>query len=223
MTFPFGRPTPPLATRVLIVDDHPVVRQGLRSLLSQYTDIEVVGEADGAPLALAQVADLQPDVVLVDIRMVGQSGLDLARELRRSGTKARVIILTSHEEEEYLLEAAQAGVHGYLLKSASAELLAEAIRAAHAGEHRLSPQMVSKLLDQLQAMSRAQAQAESGLSDQELSLLRLLAEGASTTTMANTMHLGERTVKRKIQDILTKLDATSRAHAVAEAFRRGLI
>jgi DNA-binding NarL/FixJ family response regulator len=212
-----------VATRVLIVDDHPVVRQGLRSLLSQYADIDVVGEADGAPSALVQVGNLRPDVVLVDIRMVGPSGLELARELRRSGAEARVIILTSHEEEAYLMEAAQAGVHGYLLKSASAELLAEAIRAAHAGEHRLSPQLVSKLLEQLQVMGQARAQAESGLSDQELALLRLLAEGASTLAMANALHLGERTVKRKIQDILTKLDATSRAHAVAEAFRRGLI
>jgi DNA-binding NarL/FixJ family response regulator len=224
VTDALGRPAAGrLATRVLIVDDHPVVRQGLRSLLSQYADIDVVGEADGAPSAMAQVASLQPDVVLVDIRMVGQSGLELARELRRSGAQVRVIILTSHEEEAYLMEAAQAGVHGYLLKSASAELLAEAIRAAHAGEHRLSPQLVSKLLEQLQVMGRAQAQAESGLSDQELALLRLLAEGASTLAMANSLHLGERTVKRKIQDILAKLEATSRAHAVAEAFRRGLI
>ncbi|MCC7367956.1 MAG: response regulator transcription factor [Chloroflexi bacterium] len=210
-------------TRVLIVDDHPVVRQGLRSLLSQYPDIHVVGEADGAQPALVQVEDLQPDVVLVDIRMVGQSGLDLARELRRSGAQARVIILTSHEEEDYLVEAAQAGVHGYLLKSASAELLAESIRAAHAGEHRLSPQLVSKVLRQLQSLSQAQVQIESGLTDQELALLRLLAEGASTAAMAEKLHLGERTVKRKIQDILTKLEATSRAHAVAEALHRGLI
>jgi DNA-binding NarL/FixJ family response regulator len=215
--------TDKLRTRVLIVDDHPVVRQGLRSLLSQYADIDVVGEADGAPSALAQIAHLKPDVVLLDIRMVGQSGLELAAQLRRSGAQCRVIILTSHDDEAYLIEAAQAGVHGFLLKSASAELLAEAIRAAHAGEHRLSPGLVSKVLEQLQAMSQAQAQAESGLSDQELALLRLLAEGASTAAMANALHLGERTVKRKIQDILTKLEATSRAHAVAEAFRRGLI
>ena len=212
-----------VSTRVLIVDDHPVVRQGLRSLLSQYPDIEVVGDADGGPAALELITDRQPDVVLLDIRLAGSNGLDLARQLRRSGADARVIILTSHDDEAYLMEAAQASVHGYLLKSASAELLAEAIRAVHAGEHRLSPALVSKALEQLEALSRVQAQAESGLSDQELRLLRLLAEGASTQDMAQTLYLSERTVKRKIQDILAKLGAASRAHAVAEAFKRGLL
>ena len=212
-----------MGARVLIVDDHPVVRQGLRSLLSQYPDIQVVGEADGSPAALGLIADLRPDVVLLDIRLAGPSGLELARQLRRSGAEARVIILTSHDDEAYLMEAAQAGVHGYLLKSASAELLAEAIRAVHAGEHRLSPALVSKALEQLEALSRTQAQAESGLSDQELQLLRLLADGANTQDMARTLYLSERTVKRKLQDILDKLGAATRAQAVAEAFKRGLL
>jgi DNA-binding NarL/FixJ family response regulator len=209
--------------RVVIVDDHPVVRQGLRSLLSQYPDIEVVGEADGGPQALAVIADLQPDVALLDIRMVGQSGLELATQMRRSGLETRIIMLTSHDDEAYVLEAAQVGVHGYLLKSASAELLAEAIRAACAGERRISPALVSNVLEQLQAMSQAQARAASGLADQELRMLQLLAEGASTSEIAHRLHLGERTVKRKLQDILNKLGASSRAHAVAEAFRRGLL
>jgi len=212
-----------MGARVLIVDDHPVVRQGLRSLLSQYPDIQVVGEADGSPAALGLIADLRPDVVLLDIRLAGPSGLELARQLRRSGAEARVIILTSHDDEAYLMEAAQAGVHGYLLKSASAELLAEAIRAVHAGEHRLSPALVSKALEQLEALSRTQAQAESGLSDQELQLLRLLADGANTQDMARALYLSERTVKRKLQDILDKLGAATRAQAVAEAFKRGLL
>jgi DNA-binding NarL/FixJ family response regulator len=212
-----------VATRVLVVDDHLVVRQGLRSLLSQYPDIEVVGEADGGPAALKLITDLQPDVVLLDIRMAGPSGLEVAGQLRRSGAGARIIILTSHDDEAYLMEAAQAGVHGYLLKSTSAELLAEAIRAVHAGEHRLSPALMSTALEQLETLSRAHAQAESGLSDQELQLLHLLAEGAGTQDMARAMYLSERTVKRKIQDILAKLGAASRAHAVAEAFKRGLL
>lgn len=212
-----------MATRVLVVDDHLVVRQGLRSLLSQYPDIEVVGEADGGPAALKLITDLQPDVVLLDIRMAGPSGLEVAGQLRRSGAGARIIILTSHDDEAYLMEAAQAGVHGYLLKSTSAELLAEAIRAVHAGEHRLSPALMSTALEQLEALSRAHAQAESGLSDQELQLLHLLAEGAGTQDMARALYLSERTVKRKIQDILAKLGAASRAHAVAEAFKRGLL
>jgi DNA-binding NarL/FixJ family response regulator len=210
-------------TRVVVVDDHPVVRNGLRSLLSQYADIQVVGEADGGQSALELITELQPDVVLLDIRLVGPSGVDLARQLRRTQSKARVIILTSHDHEAYLLEAAQAGVHGYLLKSSSAEVLADAIRAVHAGERRLSPALVGKALEQLEVLSQAQAQSESGLSTQELQLLKLIADGASTQDMAQALYLSERTVKRKIQDILAKLGAASRAQAVAEAFKRGIL
>lgn len=210
-------------TRVLVVDDHPVVRNGLRSLLSQYSDIQVVGEAEGGQAALDLIAELQPDVVLLDIRLVGPSGVDLARQLRRAQSTARVIILTSHDHESYLLEAAQAGVHGYLLKSSSAEVLADAIRAVHAGERRLSPTLVTKALEQLEVLSLAQSQSELGLSDQELQLLKLIADGASTMDMAQALYLSERTVKRKIQDVLAKLEATSRAQAVAEAFKRGIL
>ncbi len=210
-------------TRVLIVDDHPVVRQGLRSLLAEYSDIQVVGETEGGSAFLELVVQLQPDVILLDIRLAGSSGLDLARQLRSMSSEARVIILTSYDDEIYLREAAQAGVHGYLLKSASAEVLADAIRAVHAGERRISPALVNKVMQQLETLSRAQAQAASGLSDQELRLLRLIAEGVSTPDIVRTLYLSERTVKRKIQDILTKLGATSRAQAVAEAYKRGLL
>ena len=210
-------------TRVLVVDDHPVVRQGLRSLLSQYSDIEVVGDAEDSPTALELVATLRPDVVLLDIRLAGPSGLDLARQLRRSRFESRVIILTSYDDGGYLREAAQAGVHGYLLKSASAEVLADAIRAVHKGEWRLSPALAGKALQQLEVFSRVHAQSEAGLSDQELQLLQLIAEGATTHDMARALYLSERTVKRKIQDVLDKLGATNRAQAVAEALKRGLL
>ncbi len=210
-------------TRVVLIDDHPVVRQGLRSLLSQYADIQVVGESDGGPAAIGLVKELQPDVVLLDIRLVGSSGLDLARRLKRAYAPVRIVILTSHDDDSYLLEAAQAGVQGYLLKSVSAELLASAIRAVHAGEYRLSPNLVSKMMEQLSVMSQAQVQAASGMSEQELQLLQLLADGASTQDMAHSLYLSERTVKRKVQDVLAKMGAGSRAQAVAEAFKRGLL
>ncbi len=209
--------------RVLVVDDHPVIRQGLRSLLSQYPDIQVIEEAEGGAAALELIAALQPDVVLLDIRLAGASGLELAWQLRRLHSTTRVIILTSHDDEAYLLEAAQAGAHGYLLKSASAEVLADAIRAVHAGERRLSPALAGKALEHLEKLSWAQTRSESGLSDQEFQLLRMLADGASTQDMAQALYLSERTVKRKIQDILAKLGATSRTQAVAAAFKRGLL
>jgi DNA-binding NarL/FixJ family response regulator len=210
-------------TRVLLVDDHPVVRQGLRSLLSQYRDIRVIGEAEDGLIALELAAQLQPDVILLDIRLAGSSGLNLAQQLRRSRSDSRIIILTSYDDEGYLLQAAQAGVYGYLLKSASAEILAEAIRAVHRGERRLSPTLADKALEQLETLSQAQLQSEAGLSEQELELLQLIAEGETTQDMAQILYLSERTIKRKIQDVLNKLDAANRAQAVAEAFKRGLI
>ncbi len=210
-------------TRVLLVDDHLVVRQGLRSLLSQYEDIQVAGEADGGPAALELVARLRPDVILLDIRLSGSSGLDLARQLRRSGVESRIIFLTAFDDESYLLQAAQVGAQGYLLKSASAEVLAETIRAVHAGEWRISPGMAGKAFQQLQVLSRSQIQTESGLSDEELRLLRLIADGSSIQEITQAVYLSERTVKRKTQNILVKLSATSRAQAVAEAYKRGLL
>ncbi|MFQ5856441.1 MAG: response regulator [Anaerolineae bacterium] len=209
--------------RVLVVDDHPVVRQGLRSLLSQYPDIHVVGEAEGGPAALELVARLQPDVVLLDIRLAGPSGLDLARQLRRTQSESRIIILTSYDDEAYLLEAAQAGVHGYLLKSASAEVLADAIRAAGAGERRVSPALLDKLLRQFEDLAVEKMRQESGLLEDEIKILRLIADGATNKEIAEELYWSEITVKRKVQDILAKLGVTTRLQAAVEAVRRGLI
>lgn len=208
---------------VLLVDDHPVVREGLVSLLSQYPGIRVVAEADGVSTALEQAAKLRPEVVLLDIRLEDGNGIELARQLRHSQPQSRIIILTSYDDEKYLLEAVRVGVDGYLLKNASAEVLADAIRAVHAGQARLSPALGGKALKQLKAMSRTWIQTESGLSDKDLELLRLIANGVSLEDMSRTMYLSESTIKRKTKDILAKLGVTSRAQAVAEAFKRGLL
>ncbi len=209
--------------RVLLVDDHPVVRHGLQSLLSLYLDICVVGEADNALTALESVDRLKPDVILLDIRLENANGLDIARQVRYSQARARIIVLTSYEDENYLLEAARIGVDGYLLKNASAEVLADAIRAVHLGEGRLSPALAGKALGQLRALTRSRVQSESGLTDQELQLLQLIAGGVSTQEITQKLYWSERTIKRKTKDILIKLNATSRAQAVAEAFKRGLL
>ena len=212
-----------MSIRVLIVDDHPVVRHGLRSLLSQYPDIELVGEAEGGPAALELVESHRPDVVLMDVRLVGPNGLALAQRIQRSPSEVRVIILTSYDDQSYLLRAAQAGVHGYLLKSASDDVLVDTIRAVHRGERRISPELIDQVLEQLVALSRTQLQSESGLSEQEFYILQLMAQGASTGDMVRELYLSERTIKRKVQDILSKLGATNRAQAVAEAYERGLL
>lgn len=209
--------------RVMLVDDHPVVRRGLHSLLSQYPNIQVVGESDGGSEVFQSVTSLQPDVILLDIRLNDRSGLDLARQLGRSHPNSHIIILTSYDDETYLLQAAQACVRGYLLKSASAEILADTIRAVHAGEYRLSPSLAGKALAQLEVVNRNLIWSGSGLSEQEFQLLKLIAEGARVQDIAQTLYLSERSVKRKTQEILEKLGATNRAQAVAEAFKRGLL
>ncbi len=209
--------------KVLIIDDHPVVRHGLRSLLSQYAEIQVVGEAEKGAVALRLIAELTPDVVLLDIRLAEQSGLELAQTLQYQHSSVRIIILTSYDDNSYLKKAAQAGVHGYILKSASAEMLIEAIHAVYHGKHRLSPAVAGMAFEQLEQVSHEYIQFKIGLSEQELHMLHLLADGASTQEMCDRLYLSERTIKRKIQDILSKLGAINRTQAVAEAYKRGLL
>ncbi|MFQ6058577.1 MAG: response regulator [Anaerolineae bacterium] len=211
------------AIRVFVVDDHPVVRQGLRSLLSSYPDIEVVGEADNGFVFLEQVADVRPDVVLLDIRLGGVSGIEVAYQLRRVRPQTKIIMLTTYDDEEYLYGALRAGAHGYLLKSISHEVLASSIRSVHRGERLLSPELVGKVLQRFEELAKVEARYQSGLSELELQVLALMAEGATNKEIAEKLYWSEVTVKRKIQDILTKLEAANRTQAVAEAIRRGLI
>jgi DNA-binding NarL/FixJ family response regulator len=209
--------------RVAIIDDHPVVRQGLHSLLSQFEEIELVGEAGDRSAAINLVVEEQPDVILLDIRLKEESGLEIAQNLRRIESPARIIILTSYEDKNYLLKAAQAGVHGYLLKSTSPEMLLATIQAVQNGERRLSPEVGGKAIEQLEELGQKIALAKAGLSEQELQLLQLLADGASTQDMIDVMYLSESTIKRKIQDIVAKLGASNRTQAVAEAYKRTLL
>lgn len=209
--------------RVFLVDDHPVVRQGLRSLLSSFPDMQVVGEADNSFVVPAQVEATQPDVLLLDIRLGNAGGIEVARQLRRDQPSVKIIILTTYDDAEYLQQALAADVHGYLLKSASHEQLAESIRAVHRGERLLSPSLLGKVMEEFGRLARAQSRQESGLSDQELEVLCEIADGATNREIAERLFWSEVTVKRKIQDIIEKLGVANRAQAVAEAIRRGWI
>ena len=209
--------------RVFLVDDHPVVRQGIRSLLSSFSDIQVVGEADSSFVVASQMEPAQPDVLLLDIRLGGANGIEVARKLRREQPSVKIIILTTYDDAEYLQQALAADVHGYLLKSASHEQLAEAIRAVHRGERLLSPPLVSKVMEQFGHLARIRSREESGLSDQELQVLREIANGANNRQIAERLFWSEATVKRKIQDIIEKLGVSNRAQAIAEAIRNGWI
>ena len=212
---------PPI--RVFLVDDHPVVREGLRSLLASFPDFYVVGEAEDAMAITSQVDATQPDVLLLDIRLGNASGIEAARQLRRSQPSVKIIILTTYDDAEYLQQALAADVHGYLLKSASHEQLAEAIRAVHRGERLLSPPLLGKVMEEFGRLARDKSRHESGLSDQELQVLRGIAAGGTNREIAEQLFWSEVTVKRKIQDIIEKLGVANRAQAIAEAIRHGWI
>lgn len=209
--------------RVLLVDDHPIVRQGVRSVLAGHPDIAVIGEADSAPALFAALAERVPDVVLLDVRLPGQNGIETAQRLKREWPAVKVIILTTYEDDEYLFGALRAGAEGYLLKSASPEMLAAAIRQVAAGERLLSPALVGKLMREFGELARTQAQAETGLTAQEIAVLRLIAAGATNREIADRLYWSEVTVKRKVQDILEKMGVANRPQAVAEAAKRGLL
>ena len=209
--------------RVFIVDDHPIVRQGVRSVLANHADIDVVGEADGAASLFASLASVNPDVVLLDVRMPGQNGIEITQRLKREFPDIKVILLSTYDDEEFLFGALRAGAEGYLLKSASNEVLASSIRQVGRGERLLSPSLVSKVMREFQDLAKEKTRADSGLSDQELQVLRMIANGSTNKEIAEMLFWSEVTVKRKVQDILEKMGVANRAQAVAEASKRGLL
>jgi two-component system, NarL family, response regulator DevR len=211
------------AIRVMIVDDHPIVRQGVRSVLANHSDIQVVGEADSASGLFATVESIKPEVILLDIRMPGQSGVEVTQHLKRDYPDIRVIILTTYDDDEYLFGALRAGADGYLLKSASQESLADSIRQVGHGERLLSPNLVGKMMREFKDLANDKARSDSGLTDQELEVLRMIAAGATNKEIAEKLFWSEVTVKRKVQDILEKMGVANRAQAVAEAGKRGLL
>jgi len=211
------------AIRVLIVDDHMVVRRGLRSMLSGAQDVEVVGEAGNADEAMERAREMQPDIVLLDIRMPGMDGLRVLHLLGEQLPQVKTIILTNYDEEQFLLEAFRAGAYGYLLKNVGRELLLDALRKAHEGKRQLSPDLVDNLLRQFADLGQKQTMDQFGLSDTEVGLLSIIAEGATNREIAERLYWSETTVKRKLSDVFAKLGASDRAQAVAIAMRHGLI
>jgi DNA-binding NarL/FixJ family response regulator len=212
-----------MTIRVLVVDDHPVVRHGVQHLLANDPEVDVVGEADSGPRALEQVAALHPDIVILDMRLPGPDGVEITQQLRRSYPAVRIIVLTAYRDEDYLLGALRAGAHAYLLKQASHKTLCEAIHRVHEGERLLSPTLISRVLEEFEAMARERVVEDSHLTETELQILNYIAAGDTTKEITQKLHWSEATVNRRVQEILVKLNVSNRAHAVAEAIRRGLI
>ena len=209
--------------RVLIVDDHLVVRRGLRSMLADAEDVEIVGEASNAGEAIKRATSLRPDILVLDIRMPGMNGLRLLRCLKEQLPDIKVIILTNYDDEQFLLEAFRAGAYGYLLKNVSREDLLEVLHTAHQGKRMLSPELMDSVLKQFAELGQRQAMDQFGLSNREIELLGLVAEGATNWQIAERLYWSETTVKRKLSDVFQKLDVCDRAQAVAVAMRHSLI
>ena len=209
--------------RILIVDDHPVVRQGLRSLLAGHSDLAIIGEAEDGAEVLPFLSKHPIDVILLDIQMKGQSGIEVARRVRASYPGIKIIVLTTYDDESLLREAMEAGVHGYLLKSISHETLPDSIRAVMQGQKLLSPKLVSSVVDQYQKLAQSQAQKDAGLTPDELRVLLAIAEGSSNKELSEKFFWSEATVKRRVQEIVEKMGASNRTQAIAEALRKGWI
>jgi DNA-binding NarL/FixJ family response regulator len=203
--------------RVLIVDDHPVVRDGLRGVLEGEPDLEVVGEAGDGAEALVRARATSVDVVLMDLRMPVMGGLEAIGELRRTCPDVRVLVLTTYDTDRDVLPAVEAGATGYLLKDTPREELLRAVRAAYRGEAVLSPSVAGRL------MGRVREPAPDALSARELEVLRLVAAGSTNRETAKQLFISEATVKTHLLHIYAKLEVRDRASAVAAGYQRGLL
>ena len=205
--------------RVFIIDDHQVVRDGLRHMLGQDEDIKIVGEAADAREALAQVESLCPDIILMDIKMPGGDGITLTRRLKEEHPSCNVIMLTLYDE--YLTQAIEAGAVGYLLKDIEREELIRAIRAIHDGRSTLNISLDKENLPEL--ITQVGDKQRAYLSERELIILRLIADGITTKEIAKQLFLSQASVKRSVRLIFEKLNTNNRSGAVSEAYKRRLI
>jgi two-component system, NarL family, response regulator LiaR len=205
--------------RVMIVDDHAVVRSGLSAFLMVYDDLEFVGEAGGGLEAVRKCPDLNPDVILMDLMMPEVDGSEATRLIRESFPHIQVIALTSYKEEELVQGALKAGAIGYLLKNVTADELARAIRAAHAGRPTLAPEAAEVLI----RAATHKEEADPGLTDRELEILRLMVDGLSNPDIAKKLFVSRSTVKFHVSNILMKLGAASRTEAVSMAIHEKLV
>ncbi|MCG8347588.1 MAG: response regulator transcription factor [Chloroflexales bacterium] len=204
--------------RVLVVDDHPVVRHGLVAMLHWEQDIEIVGEAADGLEAVRLITEQQPDVVLLDLRLPHLSGIEVMNQTRAQAPHVRFLVLTTYDTDEYIGPALAAGARGYLLKDALPDELARAVQALMQGGAALEPSVAARVLGRMH-----ENESVNDLSQRELEVLRLLVAGASNKGIAAQLNLSENTVKSHLSHIFSKLDVQSRAEAVAVALQRGLV
>jgi len=211
---------------VLIVDDQDLVREGLRMLLEAEPDLSVVGEAGTGGQALAQARRLDPDVILMDVRMPEMNGIEATTRLVQAGSRARILMLTTFNLDEYVYHALKAGASGFLLKDTNREQLTSAVRAASAGETLLAPAITRRLIEDFcrgPAPGAAAGTAAARLTERELGVVRLVAQGMSNTEIAARLYLSEATVKSHIARILAKLGLRDRVQVAVFAYENGIV
>lgn len=200
--------------RILIVDDHPVVRAGLTSMLGTQTELEVVGTAASGEEALLKLEQSRPDVLLLDLRMHGMSGVETLQAMKRAGCQTRAMILTSFETDEDIYRAVQAGAYGYLLKDTSLREMITAIRTVHGGKKYLPQEIATRLADRMM---------RTDLTPREIEILRMLAKGQTNKQIGRELGISENTVKNHVNSIIEKLEVSDRTQAATTAIQRGLI
>ena len=208
--------------KLLIVDDHAVVRDGLTTMLGRESDFAVVGEAQNGLEAVDKTRELKPDIVLMDLRMPELDGVEAMRRIREENLEVNFLVLTTYDTDEYIFHAIEVGAKGYLLKDASREELFQAVRAVHRGESLIQPGVAARVLDRLAELSR-QASSTELLSGREVEVLQLMAGGAANKEIAASLTLSESTVKTHVSNIFGKLEVNDRTGAVTKAMQKGII
>jgi DNA-binding NarL/FixJ family response regulator len=210
--------------RVVLADDHAVVRKGIREFLEEEGDIVVVAEAADGKQAIAMVGEHQPDVAVLDIQMPGASGIEATRRIKAAQPGVRILVLTAYDDDPYIFALLQAGASGYILKTAASSELVQAVRAVHRGESALDPAVTQKVVQQLTSGRPLGAQATvEALTDREVEVLSLAARGLTNKAIGQTLGISDRTVQGHLANIYGKLNVGSRTEAVTEALKQGWI
>ena len=207
--------------KILIVDDHLVVREGLSAILSRESNIEVVGEAENGAKAIDKADKLSPDIVLMDLRMPEVDGVEAMRRIKQQHPEINFIVLTTYDNDEYIFKGIEAGARAYLLKDTPREELFRAIDAVYRGESLIEPAVAGRVLDKLVELSHQRPATE--LSKREIEVLELIARGTGNKLIASSLNISESTVKTHIQSIFQKLEVNDRTEAVTKALSKGII
>jgi DNA-binding NarL/FixJ family response regulator len=211
------------STSILIVDDHEVVRNGIRSYLETIPEFTVVGEADSGEKALPLVSELIPDVVLMDLIMPGMDGIETTRRIKQISPRTQVVVLTSYHEDAHIFPALKAGAISYILKDMKMDQLVEALRRSVQGEVTLHPRIASRVLQTLRGDGSDESQLIADLTERELDVLKLIANGLSNTQIAAKLVISENTVKGHVSNILSKLHLVDRTQVAVYAWQKGIV